>query len=238
MDESRPRARFVVDRCPAPGDVVSLAREEALHARARRLAAGDRVKLVDGTGREASGRIVEVSRARVRVAVESASHREEPATDVALLVAGLRPARLSWIAEKATELCAARLVLVATDRTQKFRASEASRGRLERVTREAAKQCESARWPSIEGPVPFVRVLDQPSYATRILLDLHGEPFPERLTGSVAILVGPEGGWSGPEREAAKAAGWLPVRLPAGKLRAETAAVAALVLASAALSRG
>ena len=51
------------------------------------------------------------------------------------------------------------------------------------------------------------------------------------------LLVGPEGGWTDAERGAARAAGWSAAALPAGKLRAETAAIAALVLARAALGR-
>jgi 16S rRNA (uracil1498-N3)-methyltransferase len=53
----------------------------------------------------------------------------------------------------------------------------------------------------------------------------------------VALLVGPEGGWSDAEVAAARDFGWLATSLPAGKLRAETAAVAALTLTRAALAR-
>ena len=53
----------------------------------------------------------------------------------------------------------------------------------------------------------------------------------------VTVLVGREGGGTDAERDAARAAGWLGAALPAGKLRAETAAIAALVLARAALGR-
>jgi 16S rRNA (uracil1498-N3)-methyltransferase len=65
-----------------------------------------------------------------------------------------------------------------------------------------------------------------------------GEGFPRELSvRSVALLVGPEGGWTDAERAAARVAGWSAAALPAGKLRAETAEIAALVLARAALGR-
>ena len=48
----------------------------------------------------------------------------------------------------------------------------------------------------------------------------------------VAILTGPEGGWTGRERTAALSAGWKPVSLGAQILRAETAAIAALAVIS------
>jgi 16S rRNA (uracil1498-N3)-methyltransferase len=53
-----------------------------------------------------------------------------------------------------------------------------------------------------------------------------------------ALLVGPEGGWSQADLDAALSAGWIVASLSAGTLRAETAAVAALALARAALARG
>lgn len=236
MGESLPRARLVVERCPKPGQTGEISREEAAHARARRLAPGDSVTLIDGTGIEARGRLLELTRSGGRVAVEEVSRADPAAPELGLLVAGLRPERLSWIAEKATELGASRLVLVSTRRTQSFRAGAAAIERLSRVVREAAKQCESARWPRIEGPLALDLVLAAEHARQRLLLDLDGGPFPARLSGSVAILVGPEGGWTQSERAAAGRA-WSPVALPAGKLRAETAAVAALVLARAALAR-
>jgi 16S rRNA (uracil1498-N3)-methyltransferase len=61
---------------------------------------------------------------------------------------------------------------------------------------------------------------------------------PARLAArSAAILVGPEGGWTEPERDAARRADWSVVCLPAATLRTETAAIAAVILARAAMGR-
>jgi len=239
VDKPQSRARLVVARSPAPGEEIALSREETAHVRARRLSAGDAVTLVDGTGIEARGRLLSVSRAGAHVAVEEIVHAAETETapQIDLLVAGLRPERLSWIAQKATELAAARLVLVETSRTQSFRASVAGVARLERVVREAAKQCECRRWPQISGPMPLEAALACARGSQRLFLDAMGDSFPQRLVGAVAILVGPEGGWTDAERTAAGEAGWRSAALPAGRLRAETAALAALVLARAALER-
>jgi 16S rRNA (uracil1498-N3)-methyltransferase len=106
------------------------------------------------------------------------------------------------------------------------------------VAREAAKQCESPRWPRIAGPLPLDRALSERPASQRLILDPEGAVFPsESSANAVALLVGPEGGWTAPERETALARGWSLVSLPAGKLRAETAAIAALVLARALLER-
>lgn len=232
-----PRARFVVSPLPAAGETARLSREEAGHARARRLHAGDPVVLFDGSGREAEGLLTRLDRGGAQVAVERILPAGDPVASVALFVAGLRAERLAWLAEKATELSAESVTLVASARTQSFRGSTAMLERLERVAREAAKQCESPRWPRIAGPIPLDRALSERPDSRRLFLDPEGKAFPSRIsTRAVTVLVGPEGGWTALERETALARGWSLVALPAGKLRAETAAIAALVLARAALS--
>jgi 16S rRNA (uracil1498-N3)-methyltransferase len=233
-----PRARLVVSPLPSTGETARLSLEETAHARARRLRPGDPVVLFDGSGREAEGRLTVLNRGGGEVAVERILPAGDPVAPVALFVAGLRAERLAWLAEKATELSAESVTLVASARTQSFRGSAAILARLERVAREAAKQCESSRWPRIAGPLPFEAALSERPASHRLFLDPEGEEFPsEPSARTITLLVGPEGGWTAQEREAARARGWSRVALPAGKLRAETAAIAALVLARALLDR-
>jgi 16S rRNA (uracil1498-N3)-methyltransferase len=130
-------------------------------------------------------------------------------------------------------------VIVASERTQRFRAGEGVPERLGRVVREAAKQAERARWPAIEGPIPVADYLRREVARHRFVLDSCGETFPAALAPApTALLVGPEGGWSENDLADALAAGWIVASLAAGLLRAETAAVSALALARAALLRG
>jgi 16S rRNA (uracil1498-N3)-methyltransferase len=234
------RARLVVPSLPDAGGVARLEGEEVRHALARRLRRGDAVVLVDGSGREAEGTVTLIVRGVVEVRVASVND-VPPVLDrlgpLHLLVAAVRSERLSWIAEKATELGAARLTLVSSARTQSFRASGSSTQRLERVVREAAKQCDRSDWPRIAGPIAFGEAI-RGEHGTRLVLDPGGDPFPATLpAGPTALLVGPEGGWTEDELGAAIAEGWAAVSLAAGKLRAETAAVAALTLARTALAR-
>jgi len=194
---------------------------------------------MDGKGAEAAARVVRISKGGIEVAVERFRAPGAPAPAISLLVAAVRLERLSWIAEKATELGAARLVLLATGRSQSFRAAAAASGRLERVARAAAKQSGSAAWLEIVGPIAAPQALAAETAPTRLLLDASGAPFPAALAPKPAALaIGPEGGWDPEELAAAKSLGWSVVRLPAGTLRAETAAVAALALLRAARERG
>ena len=239
MDQPDARARLVVETLPETGALSRIEGEEAAHAKARRLRPGDAVLLLDGSGREALGRVVRFSSGALEVAIEAIRAAGRPAhPPIHLLVAAVRSERLAWIAEKATELGAARVTLVVSERTQSFRAREAIAARLARVVREAAKQAEAARWPSIDGPRPLAEALVGETSSSRLILDPSGEPFPATLPAApAALLVGPEGGWTERELADALATGWLAVSLAAGKLRAETAAVAGLALARSALAR-
>jgi 16S rRNA (uracil1498-N3)-methyltransferase len=211
---------------------------EAAHARARRLAAGDTVVLLDGSGREALAAVVAVARGKATLSVSEIVRREAGGRPTSLFLAGLKPERLSWAVEKATELGAADVTIVQSERTQTFRAAPTLLPRLERVARESAKQCGRADWPSVSGPLSLERVLEDERFAHRFVLDFDGASFPRRLSAApAALLVGPEGGWTAGERRRASERGWKIVTLPAGRLRAETAVVAALTLVNAARER-
>jgi 16S rRNA (uracil1498-N3)-methyltransferase len=131
-----------------------------------------------------------------------------------------------------------RVVIIESERTQSSRAAASLLPRLERVAREASKQCGRSDWPSVFGPVDLDRVIGEEESKHRLFLDFDGDPFPRRLTAaSSALLVGPEGGWTDSERANASDRGWKIVSLPAGRLRAETAAIGALTLLRAAMER-
>ena len=234
-----PGPRLIVERLPACGEIARVAGDEAAHARARRLSPGEAVVLIDGSGREAVGRVVRIGRAGCEVRVESVSESAPDAGPALhLLVAAVRVERLCWIAEKAAELGASRLTVVTTERTQSFRARDGLLPRLERIVRESAKLAHASRFTAVAGPVPFAEALATDAQV-RLLLDPAGGAFPARLpAGPAALLVGPEGGFTDAERDAARESEWLTVALPAGVVRAETAAIAAMVLARAAAERG
>ncbi len=233
------RPRFIVPVLPPIGERVPLPEEERAHARSRRLAPGDAVVLIDGTGAEADAEIVSAAGGQVLVSVSDIRLPGEPPVEIWLGVAAVRSERLSWLAEKAGELGVARLAVVQSERAQSFRASSPVVARLDRLAREAAKQSGSARWMRCEGPVPLSQALASAPGAFRAVVDFSGEPFTsEGIFQSAALLVGPEGGWTPGELESARSAGWRTVRLPTPTLRTETAAIAAVVLARAAIERG
>ena len=174
--------------------------------------------------------------ARGRAALKVAAQRRPPAAegDVWLLFAPIRRARLDWLVEKATELGVAALLPVATSRTQ---APQINADHLAAVAIAAAEQCERLSVPEIYPVAPLDRAIAQwPAGRRLIVCDETGggRPIGEALAGwppgaSVALLVGPEGGFAEWELDAL---GKLPIVTRVGLgprvLRAETAAVAAL----------
>jgi 16S rRNA (uracil1498-N3)-methyltransferase len=236
LDVRDARARLIVDALPDAGGTVALPREEVAHVRARRLVPGDAVILLDGTGRLAVAEILRPTRGETLVRVSDVVPAAPAGPAISLAVSGLRAEKVAWLVEKATELGVARVVVLATDRTQGFRASPKVLPRLEKVARAAAKQSERADWPSIVGPVAFEAALHEEKFPQRFFLDFSGDRFPRQIPPlPCALLVGPEGGWTESERARARDLGWKNVTLPAGKLRAETAAVAAVILVRAAM---
>src|SRR5258706_10925367 len=124
------------------GSVVFLPAEERRHARARRLRSGSEVRLIDGRGGVAEGRIEAMGRTAVEVRVQNSRSAESAPFPLIVLAPILRFSRLAWLIEKATELGADRIVLVSSSRAQGDRAASATRERerLSRLAREAAKQ--------------------------------------------------------------------------------------------------
>ncbi len=232
-------ARLIVPKVPGAGERVVLSPREAGHARARRLARGDALVLLDGSGAEGHGSVVEIDRDRVEVEIEQVFPAPKAGPEMRLGIAGLRPERLAWVVEKATELGTRRITLLRSDRTQAFRASGELFSRLTRVAQEAAKQSQSARWPVFEGPLDLADFLAREDAGSRIVLDPSGAPLPVELPADapVTLCVGPEGGWTAKEHEEARRTGWSICSLPAGKLRAETAVIAGLALVRAAMRR-
>ncbi len=226
-------SRFYAPGPFAEGAVVVLTGEEARHARARRLKPGDRVRLLDGEGSGAEGRVESIGRGRIAILAERLLGAEgEPPAPIALYVGAIRVPRLSWLAEKAAEAGASRVVIVESSRAQgeRVRLAGRERERLSRIAREAAKQCGRSSSPRIEGPVEFAAALAE-DCPLRILCDPAGEDFPAALAPApAAVWVGPEGGFTPEELARAAAAGWRAARLPAATLRTETAALAGLLL--------
>ncbi len=199
---------------------------------ARRLAAGERVRVVDGEGRAREGRIGRVGRDRGTVELGPAAPSRESAVALTLLVGSLRAQRASWLVEKATELGVVAVRFLATERGERDFGS-GTLERLRRVAAAALEQCGRARLPEVTGPHPWEELaVLLAGCAERWICEPTASATGERAAagGASAALVGPEGGWSALEVARATALGCRPLALAARPLRVETAALAAAVL--------
>jgi 16S rRNA (uracil1498-N3)-methyltransferase len=169
----------------------------------------------------------------------------EPAVPVALYVALIKFERLEVILEKATELGAGSIHLVQTDRSEKGleRAAEKRFARWRRIILESSQQSRRSRLPELLAPVRLREALAADA-AYRLWLDeernggsMLNAASDATTADSVAMLIGPEGGWTPSERGAAISSGWKPVSLGPNVLRTETAAIAALAALNAILYR-
>jgi 16S rRNA (uracil1498-N3)-methyltransferase len=205
--------------------------------RARRLAVGDRLRVVDGTGRARWGQVVRVGRTAAIVALGEPAAPNEPRLRLELLVPTLRPERAAWLVEKATELGAAAVRFLNTERAPRSFGGGTA-GRLQRVAAAAVEQCHRALCPEITGPHPFTDLLGPGPWldptAQRWVLDPAAAPtasLPKPAAeGREYLLTGPEGGWTAAETAALASCGWKGLGLGARILRVETAAIAAAVL--------
>jgi 16S rRNA (uracil1498-N3)-methyltransferase len=228
------RRRFFVDEIR--GGSAELRGEEARHlTRVLRVEPGQRFELSDNR----HAYLAEIEEARgervVFRIVETLPTAASPVS-VTLCASIVKFDRFEWIIEKATELGVDRILPVDAARSEKglFDASRKRSERWQRIARESSQQSRRVRIPEILPAVRFAQCLAQGA-AHRYFLDEAVAPpllseIPAERADSVALLIGPEGGWVDTERQLAIASHWQPVSLGPLVLRAETAACAALAI--------
>ena len=171
------------------------------------------------------------------------------ALPITLLMAVFKFDRMEWAIEKATELGVAKIVPVLARRTEKHLAQAAEKRveRWRRLAHEAAKQSRRADLPIIEEPIALSARLQQAATAVRILLaeDERNTTLRQRIEAATLsagsdlpdfeLAIGPEGGWTTEELTLFQKHQWQSASLGPRILRAETAAIASLSIASALL---
>ena len=183
----------------------------------------------DGRSGEWLARIAEAGKKRMTLSVERQTRESETVPDIWLAFAPVKRTQTDWLVEKATELGAARLIPVMTQRTV---AERVKLERLESIAIEAAEQCGRTILPELAEPLSLARFLEQRE-ASRTLFfanEAGGERASDAFkAGPACILTGPEGGFTDDERAAVRAvSNSVPISLGPRILRAETAALAAL----------
>lgn len=202
--------------------------------RARRLTVGDRLRLVDGAGRARRADVERLDRERALLRLSAVERVPGPRCEVELLVAPPRPPRATWLVEKATELGVAAVRFIGGERAPR-RYGEATLDRLRRVAAAALEQSRQARLPELSGVHPWQDLESLlAGSGDRRRLERGGEAWRQGAgAGRLALVIGPEGGWSDAEASALDDLGCRATALGPTVLRVETAAVVAAALALA-----
>lgn len=244
--------RIYLDTALATGTEVPLGRDQANHlGNVLRLAAGDAVLVFNGRDGEWGAELTGSAK-RLAVRIDRQVRPQPDGTDLDFMFAPLKHARLDYMVQKAVELGASRLRPVLTQHTQVTRIN------LERMRAnvvEAAQQCGVLSLAEVAEPVKLTAVVSGDPDRLLVFCDEDAEvadpiealrrakPLPSALVPDealapmpLAVLIGPEGGFSEAERSLLMKRPNI-VRLSLGPLilRADTAAVAALTLVQAAL---
>jgi len=230
--------RVYVDAALSPGGTVALPPDTASHlAKVLRARTGDEIVLFNGDGREFDGRVDTVRGSRVTAAVGDGREvdRESPLR-ITLVQCLPRGDRMDLIVQKATELGVSRIVpvlsqrsVVRLDKSQ----TESKIAHWRAVAVSACEQCGRNRLPAIDSAQPLLNYLGgSPSGSPgRWVFEPDSYPPAQGVaaTGPVEIAIGPEGGFAPDELEAFRVAGFAQAGLGPRILRAETAAIAAVV---------
>jgi 16S rRNA (uracil1498-N3)-methyltransferase len=218
---------------------------EAAHHLGRVLRAqiGQQYELSDG--REVwLGEIENVGRDRVQFRLIEALPAHTPSLQTVLLLAVVKFDSFEWALQKATELGVAEIVPLAAERSEKglltaaFKRAE----RWQKILLEASQQSRRVQLPRLHALSETNPAFQLFEGGVRVMLSESAEALPfKRVLGDKAadravLAIGPEGGWTGSEFDAAQNCGFQEASLGKLILRTETAVVVALANINFALS--
>ncbi len=204
-----------------------------------RLRPGATVRLFNAQDGEWEAVLLALDRkaARLRIQRLLRAAQEDPVADIWLVFAPVKRAANEWLVEKATELGVRRIVPVITQRSQTRRINQT---RWQAIAREAAEQCERLSVPEIAELSDLATALAHWPGERRLYVAVERAELPhlaarlasaERKNVPLALLIGPEGGWSCEDLRVIETQDAVcPISLGPRILRAETAALFGLGL--------
>jgi 16S rRNA (uracil1498-N3)-methyltransferase len=231
-----PRFYVALDLAPAMvGGIVDLPDAVAHHAvRVVRMSVGETLTLFTGRGGEYTATLTRVDKRGAAVRLEAFDPVERESPLAVTLVQGIAANdAMDYAVRKAVELGVAAIQPVVTVRSAALPSGERGERRLahwRQIAIAACEQCARNCIPEIAAPRPLGDWLAAWRDEGLVLAPAASESLASlpRPTASLALLVGPEGGFEPSEIDAARARGFVAVRLGPRVLRTETAGIAAL----------
>jgi len=238
-DKSVKAQRVFVDADLEPGAFISCSKDQAHYlSHVLRLSLGGQVLLFNGRDGEFLARISEKSKKSCVLEIVEKTREQTANTDLIYLFAPIKRARLDYMVQKAVEMGASKIIPVRTDYCQ---VSRVNMDRMVANSIEAAEQCGILNVPEVAEMRGLGRVLE--GWDTERALVFCDESAAinnpiealDKIRGrSAAVIIGPEGGFSGDERKLLLGCPFVvSISLGSRIMRADTAAVAALALINA-----
>lgn len=201
-----------------------------------RLTSGMPLTLICGDGFDYASEILSVSPSETTVNVLAKTKNAcTPRAKITLGIALLKGEAMDWVLQKAVELGVSAIVPLITARSERKIVAvkwPKKQDRWQGILRAAALQCGRAEWPTLAAPQALSEFLAVKAERKWIFSPHHAGVPEAAPPASIALLIGPEGGFSEAEVGEALAAGWQSESLGPRILRADTAAVSALVKAN------
>jgi len=240
-------ARFLIssDVLSRAQSTLTLMGREAHHlTRVMRLGSGSLVELIDGSGVVAKAKIIRINRIEVSLQIMEVSEQLNDCLPINLIVALLKGDRMGWMIQKATELGIQTICPVITQHTVvKVDAEKTGRHlvRWKEIAGQALKQCKGSLVPTIYPIISLEEALEKVSYAKAKIILWESEKKRSLFSAwgdqgnntPVAVIAGPEGGFSREEILACKGAGFSTATMGKRTLRSETAAIGAVAALAA-----
>jgi len=219
----------------AAGKHIELDDENAHYVRTvLRLKKDAEIILFNGAGGEYLCAVAEVSQKTVQIAINKWLDRSVESPLLVTLGLGIsRGDRMDFSVQKAVELGVNHMTPLLTERCVVQFKGEKKPQRLlhwQKIVQHAAEQSGRTTLPELTD-IEYLQQWVSKQKGLKVFLDPYAESTLTDINPidmQVTLLTGPEGGFSGPEREIAKVAGFIPVRLGSRILRTETASLAAL----------
>lgn len=229
--------RFFVNNVDLPSGEACIDGEEFIHAKTvLRVEEGAEIILLDGSGKEYSAIVAKIEKHRLVAHITGVAEGDrEPKENIYLLCGALKGDKTEFVVQKATELGVQKIGVFSSEYCSAYM-NENKLERLKKVAREAAKQCLRSRAPEIEyfgdlkSALQSAKDYKNKIFACEFLKESKIDI--SVISGSVALVVGSEGGFSEKEFALSKEEGFSGITLGKRILRAETAAVALCSLAA------
>lgn len=228
--------RFYLPAPLAPHTTFSLPDNIVRHIHVLRLNAGDNITLFNGTGSDFDATLQEIGKrhAQCHITTQRQPENESP-LQITLIQAISSGERMDFTLQKSVELGVRAICPIISERCVVRLSGERAEKRVQRWQDIVIAACEQSGRSIVPPVQPIVSLSDylrqMPRHEPHLMMSLrhatalrHIAPAPQQLR----LMIGPEGGWTPAEEQAALEAGVQTITLGKRVLRTETASLAAL----------